>query len=135
MHSPLASANFCNPTFHRHYRLPQALKGTHPPVDVVELRVAVRMLLAFQRLAVGLQAVAQLVQQPVHRPFADRVTGSGQFRRQARRAAAGPQQRPHRVAAGDRIDQPLQRVRQGLIMCSQSGTDTLDWGGSQYGNG
>ena len=46
---------------HRHYRLPQALKRTHPPVDVFELLVAFRMLLAFQRLAVGLQDVAQLV--------------------------------------------------------------------------
>ena len=105
---------------HRHYRLPQALKSSHPPVDVFELRVAIRMLPAFQRLAVGLQAVAQLVQQPVHRPFADTVTGNGQFRRQACRAAAGPQQRPHRVAAGDRIDQPLQFLRQALVLCSQS---------------
>ena len=78
------------------------------------------MLPAFQRLAVGLQAVAQLVQQPVHRPFADTVTGTCQFRRQACRAAAGPQQRPHRVAAGDRIDQPLQLLRQALVVCSQS---------------
>ena len=39
---------------HRNYRLSQALKGAHPPVDVLELRSAVGMLCAFQRLAVGL---------------------------------------------------------------------------------
>ena len=39
-------------------RLPQPLKCPHPPDDLFELRIAVGMLVPFQRLAVGLQTVA-----------------------------------------------------------------------------
>ena len=62
--------------------------------------------------------VTQFVQEPVHRPFADRMTGSLQFRRQSRRAAAGRQQRPHRIAAGNRIDQSFQLLRHGRVACA-----------------
>ena len=93
-------------------------KGSQPVLLHGENVAQVGARASFESL--GLQAVAQLVQQPVHRPFADTVTGTCQFRRQACRAAAGPQQRPHRVAAGDRIDQPLQLLRQALVVCSQS---------------
>ena len=103
----------------RNYWLPQGLEGAPPPVDMLELRIAVRMLGAFQRLAVGLQAVAQLVQQPVDRTLAHRMAGAPQVLSQPRRAAAGPQQRPHRVAAGDRVDQPLQRLHQVRIVGGQ----------------
>ena len=66
-----------------------------------------------------LQAVAQLVQQPVDRTLAHRMAGAPQVLSQPRRAAAGPQQRPHRVAAGDRVDQPLQRLHQVRIVGGQ----------------
>lgn len=72
----------------RNYRLPQGLEGAYPPVDVLELCIAVSMLGAFQRLAVGLQAVAQLVQQPVDRPLAHRMAGAPQVLSQPRRTAA-----------------------------------------------
>ena len=39
----------------RNYWLPQGLEGAPPPVDMLELRIAIRMLGAFQRLAVGLR--------------------------------------------------------------------------------
>ncbi len=42
-------------------------------VDASELRIPVQMLAAFQRLAVGLKAVPQIVEQPVHRALADAV--------------------------------------------------------------
>ena len=35
------------------------------------------------------------------------------------RAAASPQQRSHRIAAGDRIHQPLQRLLQGRVVRGQ----------------
>ena len=103
----------------RNYRLPQGLKGAYPPVDMLELRIAVGMLGAFQRLAVGLQAVAQLVQQPIDRPLAHRMAGAAQVLSQPCRAAASPQQRAHRVAPGHRVDQPLQRLHQFRIVGSQ----------------
>ena len=53
--------------------------------------------LSFQRLAVGLQAVAQLMQEPVHCPLAHRMTLRLPCRRQPRRAAAVPPQRSHRI--------------------------------------
>ena len=43
---------------HRHHRLALPLKSLHLPVDVVELRVPVRMLSPLQRLAIRLQTVA-----------------------------------------------------------------------------
>src|ERR1039458_8908158 len=47
---------------YRNHRLPAGLKFPDRVVDVVELRVPVGMLTAFQRLAVGLQAVVHLMQ-------------------------------------------------------------------------
>ena len=39
---------------------------THRLVDVLELRVPIRMLRAFEPLAIGLQTVAELLEQPRH---------------------------------------------------------------------
>ena len=104
---------------HRHHRLALPLENQHPAVDVDELRVPVRMLISLQRLAVRLQAVAQLVQQPVHRAFADPVARVLEFPRQPRRTAAGPAQRPRRVAPRGRIDQRFQRRHQAAVVNGQ----------------
>ena len=69
----------------------------------------------FESLAVRLQAVAHLVQQPVHRALAHLAPLLLQCRRQPRRAQARPQQRPRRVAPRRRIHQPFQRLRQTRI--------------------
>ena len=92
----------------RHYRLPRLLKLPHPFVDVSELPVPVRMLPAFQRLAVRLQTVAQRVQQPVHAALAHRVPLRLQGLRQPRRSPACPAQRTHRIPPRDRIQLALQ---------------------------
>jgi hypothetical protein len=66
------------------------------------------MLVAFPRLAVGLQAVTRLVQQPRHRAIADRVTATAQFVRQPSRTLARPTQGRFRVAARQRLHQRFQ---------------------------
>ena len=104
---------------HRHHRLAPPLKSSHPAVDVVELRVPVWMLLPLQRLTVRLQAVTQRVQQPVHRTLADAMARLLEFPRQPRRTAAGPAQRPRRVAARRRIDEPFQRRHQAGVVLGQ----------------
>ena len=53
---------------------PRRWNALHLPVDVLELGVAVGMAAAFPRLAVGLEAVTELVQQGADRPGTDRVT-------------------------------------------------------------
>jgi hypothetical protein len=55
----------------RHDRLPLALERLDPPVEGLKLRVAIRMLAALERLAVGLQAIAQRMEEAIDRPFAD----------------------------------------------------------------
>ena len=65
--------DFLLPGVHRDHRLTHPLELPHTAVDAPELSVPTRMLAAFQRLEVGLKAVAQGVQQAIHRVFADRV--------------------------------------------------------------
>ena len=84
----------------------------HLVVDIAELGVAVRVLGALDLLGRGLQAVAGVVQQPPHQPFAAPVPPTGQRRRQLPRRLDRPPQRRLRVAAGVRVDQALQRRRQ-----------------------
>jgi hypothetical protein len=54
-------------------------RGGHLVVDVAKLRVAVGMLGSLLGLAVGLQAVAELVQQPRDSAIADLVTQRAQL--------------------------------------------------------
>ena len=78
---------------HRHDRLPSALEGLHLRVDVLELGVPIRVRRPLPGLAVGLQAVAQLLQQICHQFMADLVTLAVQFVGQLPHALAGPPQR------------------------------------------
>src|SRR5664279_3684328 len=81
-------------------------------VDVRELPVAVRVLLALDGLGVALQAVAQAVQQLAHAHVADRMPVAGQGIGEVPRRLGRPPQRRHRVPSRDRVDQSLQRCRQ-----------------------
>src|SRR5262249_35114017 len=91
---------------------PPPLERLDPPVDVPELGVPVGMILSLDRLAVGLEAVAEGVQEPVDRPLASGVPARRQLRRQLVGALAGPPQGRHRVTTGDRVDQGLQRTEE-----------------------
>jgi len=92
----------------------QELQGLR--VDVLELRVAIDVLAAFPRLAVGLQTVAQVMQQLADNRRANPVSATPQRRGQMAQAAARPQQRPHRVAPRRRLDQTLQLGQQASIL-------------------
>src|SRR5262249_53607254 len=93
----------------RDRRLLMPLLGAHPAVDVPELRVAVGVTPPLVRLAVGLQAVAGLLQQAAHGGRPHRVALGGQTAGQPARALAGPAQRRLRVTAAAGLDQPFQR--------------------------
>jgi hypothetical protein len=59
-------------------------------VDVLELLVAVGMAGPFQSLAVGLQAIAQFMQQLGHHAMTDLMAKPLEFFRQFTHALAGP---------------------------------------------
>jgi hypothetical protein len=69
----------------RHDRLSLPLESLHPPVDMLKLGVAVRVLAAFNRLAVGLQAVAQMMEEPVDASLANTIALVLEFLCQIRR--------------------------------------------------
>jgi hypothetical protein len=73
------------------------------------------MVLPFHGLAVGLEAVAQVGQEPADGLMTDVVPPFRQGIRQIPGALASPQQRGHGIAAGGGIDQPLQVVKQAGI--------------------
>ena len=93
---------------HRDDRLAATLKLPHAGVDVLELGVAVGVLAAFFGLAVGLQAVAQALEQPSDRAGTHAMARARQLPGQARRALARPAQSRLRVPARGRIDQRFQ---------------------------
>ena len=51
---------------HRNHWLPSPLKSTNLGVEVLELRIPVRMTTTFADLSIGLQAIAEAIQQPGH---------------------------------------------------------------------
>ena len=86
-------------------------------VDVLELRVAVRMRGAFLPLARRLQPVAQAVQQPAHSGRTHPPPLLVQRRRQLCATLARPAQRRGRVSARQRIHQGFERgLDAGLIL-------------------
>jgi hypothetical protein len=53
--------------------LPLPLERLHPLVDMLKLGIAIGVLLPFNRFAVGLQVVAQVVQEPVNAALTDLI--------------------------------------------------------------
>jgi hypothetical protein len=72
----------------------------HLPVQVLKLSVTVRMLGPLVRFPVGLQAIAQLMQQVGDDLMADLMLHPLQLFAQLAHALAGPSQRRLRVTAG-----------------------------------
>jgi hypothetical protein len=75
--------------------------------DVLKLRVAVGVIGALQRLAVGLQAVPQAQKPPARRALMHVVADRRQPRGQLGDAAASPAQRRLGVPAHGAVDQPV----------------------------
>ena len=104
---------------HRDHRLAALLKALDRGVDILELRIAVRMRSAFLGLAVALQAITGLLEHRPYRPGAYRMAVAGERLGQIHRALAGPAQRRHRIAPRARFDQSIQRLRQPRIRFAQ----------------
>jgi hypothetical protein len=85
-------------------------------VDVGELRVAVGMLLARQRLGRALKTEAALPQQAAHRRRGNRMALFGQLGGQMPQRLRRPAQRRHRITPRVRLDQLQQRRRQLRVM-------------------
>ena len=91
----------------RDHGLALPLERLGPAVDVLELGIPIRVTSALDRLAVGLEAVAQVMEEAVDRPLTDRMALGLEPLRQLGGTLAGPPQGRHRVATGHRIDQGL----------------------------
>ena len=78
---------------HGDHRLSQGELQLHRPVQVLKLGVAVRVFRPRQGLAIGLQAIAHVVEQFGDHAMADLVPLALQCRRQLTHALAGPAQR------------------------------------------
>src|SRR6266849_10883988 len=57
----------------RHHRLPLLLEGLGPAVDVLELCIPIRVGATLERLTVGLETVAQVMEQSVDGPLTHRM--------------------------------------------------------------
>jgi hypothetical protein len=84
------------------------LKLLGAPRDVLELRVAIRVLSPFARFAIGLQAVAHVLQHLADSLMAHSMALTRQLGSQRAHALAGPAQRRHRVASRRRLHQLFQ---------------------------
>ena len=104
---------------HRDHRLAAPLELLGAPGDVLELRIAIRVPGPLSRLAIDLQAIAQMLQHFAHGLMTDRVSLATQLGRQRAHALAGPAQWRHRMASGGRLHQLLQRRAQPRIRVRQ----------------
>ena len=93
---------------HRYDGLPLVLEDLGPPVKGLEWRIPVRVVAARERLAIGLETVAQVMEEPVDRPLTGCLPWRLEGRRQLRRTLACPSEQRHRVATGHGIDQGFQ---------------------------
>jgi len=102
------------------HRLTASLKPLDHCVEVLNLRMAIRMRGAFLGLAVALQAIASLPQHHAHRPRADGMRLPRQFLRQAGGALAGSTQSRLRSPSTHRLHQDFQRLQQPRIRLGQA---------------
>jgi hypothetical protein len=89
----------------RNHGLAGLQETLHLPVKIPELSIAVGVLLAFERLGVGLQAVAGFVQQITHDMIAHVMPLRLQRRSQLTGALTRPAKRRHGIATCHRLDQ------------------------------
>ena len=94
----------------RDHRLSALEKLIRLRIDMFELCVAVRVRRPFGALAHRLQPIAKLVQQSSHRRRAHLPARARQRRSELRPTLACPSQRRLRVAASQRVNEPLQRL-------------------------
>jgi len=73
-------------------------RRAHAAIDLLELRIAIRIVVTLAGLAIGQQAELSSLQQLADHGLADAVTPLGQFPRQSAQTLARPAQRRHRDA-------------------------------------
>jgi hypothetical protein len=88
------------------------LEGFDPPIEMLKLAIPVRVVSTCQCLAVGLQAVAQDMEESVDGPLADSMSLTLEFIRQLGGTLARPAQGRPGVTTARRIDQALQGTEQ-----------------------
>lgn len=93
-------------------------------IDVLELRVPIRVVVPLFGLPVTLKAVLHQAEKLRHLFVADRVTLCGQFRGQDARALARPAQGRLRVATGKWLHQPFEGARQIRVVLNKSAAPT-----------
>ena len=91
---------------------------------MLELGIAVGVVLTLLGLAVGLEAVTQIDQEPADGLMAQVMPQLGQRVGQVPRTLAGPEQWGHGITAGGRIDEPLEITEQSPIGCRDRITPT-----------
>jgi hypothetical protein len=102
------------------------------PLDIPELRIPIRVLLAFFGLGIRLQTIAQLVEQLSYQFMADGMALPSKGLGQLPGTLARPPERGHRIASTAGIDQPFQRSDQVAILLdlafpsASRTTDTFD---------
>src|ERR1035441_5321662 len=100
---------------HADHRLARLKRRPSDLVDIPKLRVAIRMILALTRLLVGVQPIAEALEQLPDRPITNLVPGRRQRPRELLQALRGPPQRRHRIPTRIRIHQPLKIPQQRRI--------------------
>ena len=96
------------------------LEGLRLCVDVLELRIAVGVVGAFQCLACALEAVVQPTQQVAYHASADAVSALPQRAGQLDQAFARPPQRRLWIPSGDRVHQRLQVGEQRRVLTHEA---------------
>jgi hypothetical protein len=93
---------------HRDHRLAETLELSHFVVKILELSIPIRMMAALTRLAVGLKAITEPIEQTGYRLVAGGMTLVLQFLRQFANALASPPQRRLWITASHRLQKLLQ---------------------------
>ena len=104
----------------RDYRLPGRLECLHLGVDMLELSVAIRVIGAFARLAVGLQAEVEALQQAADQLLTGDETPLGQRRGEMALAQADPPQGGLGITADRRLHHFIQRVQDPWLRLGRS---------------
>ena len=102
----------------RNDKLVGGLKFLDLLLNMLKLGIAVRMRTPLKHLAVGLQAVAHLVEELGYHAVAGLMSAPFQFVSQLAKAFGGPAQRRFRITSGHRLDETCQVGAKGLIRFS-----------------
>ena len=100
----------------RDHRLVLGQRRAHRCIDVLELRVPIRVAVALARLAIALQAETHAIKQVAHQRMAHLMTFCLKFMGQTPQALARPAQRRLRIAACARLNQCAKIAQQRRIL-------------------